>query len=56
MSKVHYSGGSKKSSPFFALVPKGDSLIASFSSPRKIVERLKKNSRNHKKVYTVNHN
>ncbi len=56
MSKVHYSGGSKKSSPFFALIPKGDSLIASFSSPRKIVERLKKNSRNHKKVYTVNHN
>ena len=56
MSKIRYSGGGKKSSPFFNLVRKGDSLIAHFTSPRKVVEKLKKNSRDHKRVYSVSNN
>jgi len=56
MAKVNYPHGSKRKSPFFALTRKGDSLVASFTNPRKIVEILKKNSRNRDKVFSVSNN
>lgn len=56
MAKFKYPHGSKKKSPFFALTKHGDSLVATFTSPRKIVEALKKNSRNRDKVFTINSN
>ena len=57
MARVKYSrGNSNKKSPFFALVKGGDSLVASFCSPRKIVNTFRKNTRNRDKVFTVNSN
>ena len=57
MAKVNYSkGNSKKKSPFFALVKGGNSLVASFCNPRKVVNTLRKNTRNRDKVFTVNSN
>jgi hypothetical protein len=55
MARVKYSKGNKKS-PFFALVKGGDSLVASFCNPRKVVNTLRKNTRNRDKVFTVNSN
>jgi len=56
MAKVNYPQGGKKKSPFFALTKKGDSLVASFTNPRKIVDIFRKNSRNRDKVFTINGN
>jgi hypothetical protein len=57
MSRIQYSDSNgKKKSPFFAVVRNGDTLIANASNPKKIVERLKKNSRSRKKVFKVNSN
>lgn len=56
MAKVKIPHGSKKKSRFFALKSNGDSLVATFPSPRKVVEIFKKNSRNRDKVFTINSN
>ncbi len=49
-------GGGKKKSPFFSLFSSGGSFVANFSNPRTVVERLKKNSRDRHKVFSVNNN
>ncbi len=55
MAKVKIPKNSKKSR-FFSLSRSGDALVATFTSPRKVVESLKKNSRSRDKVFTVNSN
>jgi len=37
-------------------VPGGKSLEAVFTNPQGVVNRMRQNARNHKKVYTVNSN
>ncbi|UCG60516.1 MAG: hypothetical protein JSV52_09280 [Candidatus Zixiibacteriota bacterium] len=49
-------GGGKKKSRFFALMSSGGSFVANFSNPRTVVERLRKNSRDRTKVFSVNNN
>ena len=56
MAKVNYPQGGKKKTPFFAFTRKGDNLVASSASPRKIIDIFKKNSRNRDKVFTINGN
>ncbi len=56
MSSMKYSKTNKKKSSFFAFVPQGNTLVEVLTSPKKIVETLKKNSLDYKKNYKINNN
>lgn len=56
MARIKNLKGGKKKSLFFALFSGGDSFVANYSNPRTVVDRLKKNSRDRSKVFTVNNN
>ena len=51
MSKIKYAANKKKKSSFFAFVPSGQTLVEVVSSPKKVVEALRKNTLNHKETY-----
>lgn len=55
--RIHYTKQKReKRSRFFALVPGGKNLVAVFTDPQSVIDRLKKNHRDHKTVYSVNKN
>ena len=56
MSRIKYAASKKKKSSFFAFVPSGQILVEIASTPKKIVETLRKNSQNHKENYKINNN
>jgi len=52
----HPKKRSKKSSPFFAIVPSGETLVGILTSPKAVVDRFKKNKGDARKIYRVNNN
>lgn len=56
MSRVKYAKSKTKKSSFFAFVPQGDTLVEVLSSPKKVIDRLRKNSQNIKNNYKINNN
>lgn len=56
MSRIKYSENHKKKSSFFAIVPLGDTLVEVLTSPKKILDTLRKNSLDVNKNYKINKN
>ena len=56
MSRIKYAPNKKKKSSFFAFVPSGQTLVEIASTPKKVVESLRKNSQNYKENYKINNN
>ena len=46
----------KKNGKIMAVVPTGDTLVGVLTSPKAVLDKLRKNSRDMKKVYTSNSN
>ena len=45
-----------QNSPFMAVVPNGKTLVGVLTSPKAVFDRLRKNSRDVDKIYSVNDN
>ncbi len=56
MSRIKYSKNHNKKSSFFAFVPQGNTLVEVFTSPKKVVEKLRNNSLDVKKNYKISNN
>ena len=56
MSRIKYAKTKSKKSSFFAIIPQGNTLIEVLTSPKKVVDVLRKNSLDVKKNYKINNN
>ena len=56
MSRIKYASTNNKKSSFFAIVPQGDTLVEVLTSPKKVFDKLRKNSLDMKKNYKINNN